>query len=204
MKVLNLYSGVGGNRLLWNNVEVTAIEKDAKIATVYKELHPLDNVLIEDAHQYLLEHFQEFGFIWSSPPCQGNTKMIRSGRNRKSRYPDLRMYEEIIFLQNNFKGFWVVENVVPYYTPLIAPTKKIGRHLFWSNFNLPDVHEPKFEGFINRQNMEAKKQLHEWLGLYYEGNIYYEKNHCVTQVLRNCVHPKIGKAILNAALWDEL
>lgn len=204
MKILNLYAGVGGNRNLWKNVDVTAVELDPKIAGTYQKLFPNDKVIVADAHQYLLEHFNEFDFIWSSPPCQSHTKMIRSGRNRKPQYTDLQLYEEIIFLRHNFKGLWVVENVVPYYTPLIAPTKKIERHLFWSNFELPDIQVPKFKGFINRQNAEVKKELHNWLGLHYEGNIYYGKNHCVTQVLRNCVHPKIGEAILNTVLYNGI
>ena len=31
MKVLNLYSGLGGNRQLWKNCEVTSVEYDPKI-----------------------------------------------------------------------------------------------------------------------------------------------------------------------------
>lgn len=205
MRVLNLYAGVGGNRKLWQEVKVTAIETDPEIAEVYKKLYPDDIVIVDDAHQYLLDHFQEFDFIWSSPPCQSHSKMIRSGRNRKPRYPDLKLYEEILFLQHNFKGFWTVENVVPYYTPLIEPAKKIGRHLFWSNFEIPIIETPEFKGFISRQNMSEKKALHDWLDIHYEGNIYYDNNHCVTQVLRNCVHPKIGEAILKAVdIWDGL
>ena len=34
MKVLNLYAGIGGNRKLWTNCEVTAVELDQKIAAV--------------------------------------------------------------------------------------------------------------------------------------------------------------------------
>lgn len=67
MKILNLYAGIGGNRKLWgNNYEITAIELDEKIAAVYKELYPNDNVIVADAHTYLLKHFREFDFIWSS------------------------------------------------------------------------------------------------------------------------------------------
>jgi len=45
------------------------------------------------------------------------------------------LYQEIIFLQNFYKGKFCVENVVSYYEPLIKPVK-IGRHFLWSNFNL--------------------------------------------------------------------
>ena len=196
MKVLNLYAGLGGNRKLWENVNVTAIELDPKIASVYQRLNPNDNVVITDAHEYLLNHYQEFDFIWSSPPCQSHSKMIRSGRNRKPRYPDMQIYEEILFLKHNFKGDWVVENVIPYYKPFMEP-KKLGRHLFWANFQIYNFKAPEFKDFINRQNLTAKKELQHWLGIHYEENIYYESNHCPTQILRNCVHPDMGLHVFN-------
>ena len=134
MRVLNLYAGLGGNRRKWEHCHVTSVEMDAKIATAYAVMFPGDEVVIEDAHEYLLAHHGEFDFIWSSPPCQSHSRFIRSGRNRKPRYPDLKLYEEILFMQHNVDCPWLVENVVPYYAPLITPTSKVGRHLFWSNF----------------------------------------------------------------------
>jgi len=200
MRVLNLYAGLGGNRKLWADCQVTAVEQAPKIATVYQRLNPLDTVVIGDAHQYLLDHYSEFDFIWSSPPCQSHSKMIRSGRNRVPRYPDMALYEEILLLQHNFQGNWVVENVVPYYEPLI-PATKLGRHLFWSNFHIPPMQEiPEFKNFINRQNLEAKENLMDWLGIHYPENIYYGTNHCPTQILRNCVHPSMGLHVYEAAL----
>lgn len=196
LKVLNLFSGIGGNRKFWENVEVTAIEIDPKISKIYSEFYPDDIVINTDAHEYLLKNYNDFDFIWSSPPCQKNSKMIKSGRNHQTNYPDLRLYEEVILLKNNFNGMWVVENVVPYYAPLI-PAKKFGRHLIWSNFEIKDFDVPKFKGFISKQNSDAKLQLQKWLGLYYSGNVYYGKNHCITQVLRNCVHPLLGLHVFN-------
>ena len=196
---MNLYAGLGGNRLKWQDCTVTAVEYDPEIAQVYQQQHPDDNVIVGDAHQYLLDHYHEFDFIWSSPPCQSHSRMIRSGRNRKPRYPDMELYEEILFLKHNFTGLWVVENVKPYYTPLIEPVY-IGRHAFWSNFTWLPVEEPKPPmDFINDQNLSAKQKLMDWLGIHYDKNIYYEGNHCPTQVLRNCVHPLIGEHIYNAA-----
>ena len=70
MKVLNLYAGIGGNRKLWGDEhEITAVEYDAKIAKIYQDFFPNDTVIVGDAHQYLLEHYSEFDFIWGSPPC---------------------------------------------------------------------------------------------------------------------------------------
>lgn len=197
MKILNLYAGIGGNRKNWGGHEITAVEYTFDIAEVYKQNFPEDTVVTEDAHQYLLDHYSEFDFIWASPPCQSHSRMIRSGRNRVPRYPDLRLYEEILFLMHNFKGKWCVENVIPYYEPLIKATK-VGRHLFWSNFEITaDVVVPEFKNMINRQNLTAKKQLQDWIGIYYEKNIYYGDNHCPTQILRNCVHPILGEHVFN-------
>ena len=197
MKVLNLYAGIGGNRKLWDNCQVTAVEYTQKIADVYKAQHPDDKVVVADAHQYLLENYSSFDFIWSSPPCQSHSKMMKGGRNRKPRYPDMKLYEEILFLQHNYKGLWLVENVVPYYKPLVSPTKQVGRHLFWSNFDF-DVEEVKSpDNFINMTTVEGSKKLKDWLGIQYEGNIYYEGNHCPAQVLRNAVHPLVGKQIFD-------
>ena len=71
MKILNLYAGVGGNRKLWEDGhEITAVEHNSEIAEVYQDLYPSDKVVVADAHQYLLENYKDFDFIWSSPPCQ--------------------------------------------------------------------------------------------------------------------------------------
>ena len=198
IKVMNAYAGLGGNRKKWKGVQVTAIEKNEKIAAVYSRLYPDDIVIVGDAHQHILEHHAEFDFIWSSPPCQTHSKMNKATRHKKRRYPNMALYEEIIFLQNFYGGKWVVENVIPYYAPLID-AKQIGRHLFWSNydFDCDDIKRPA--NFINQCNLAGKKALMEWLDIHYEENIYYEGNHCPAQILRNCVHPKIGQQILMAA-----
>ena len=197
IRYLNLYAGLGGNRKLLTDVKVTAVERDPKIAAVYQELYPNDEVVIGDAREYLLSNYKNFDWIWTSPKCQANTKMIRSGRNRKPIYPDLRCYEQAIFLKHNFNGSWVVENVKPYYKPLIEP-QYVGRHAFWSNLDIkPMINEPKFKNFINRQNLSDKKDLMDWLGIHYDKNIYYEGNHCPTQILRNCVHPLVGQHVFN-------
>lgn len=198
LKVLNLFSGLGGNRKDWDVVDVTAVEMDPRIAAVYQRLHPQDNVVIGDAHAYLLEHFSEFDFIWSSPPCQTHSKMAKATRHSLKRYPDMMLYQEIIFLRHYFKGLWVVENVTPYYEPLIQ-AQKIGRHLFWSNFEIAAIDQPSPPGFISKCNLDGKKAMMDWLGIHYPENIYYGKNHCPAQILRNCVHPTVGKQILDCA-----
>ena len=97
----------------------------------------------------------------------------------------------------------MVENVVPYYPPLIKPTAKVGRHLFWSNFEFTAEEVPSPANFIKLGTVAAAKELKRWLGLDYVGNIYYGKNHCAAQVLRNCVHPDLGLEIFEAAMTHE-
>ena len=201
MNILNLYAGVGGNRLKWDGPrpEVVAVEWDPKIAAVYTGLFPDDEMVIGAAHQYLLDHGSEFDFIWSSPPCQSHSQMVKAGRNRSPRYPDMALYEEIIYLQHFAKVPYVVENVQPYYEVLV-PAQKVGRHLFWSNLDLSNVEDvPRPKGFIYQKQV-GKQDLMDWLGIHYEGNVYYGNSHCPFQVLRNCVHPDLGAQILDLAI----
>ena len=120
MKVLNLYAGIGGNRKLWSDCDVTAVEIDEETAKVYQDYFPDDSVIVGDAHQYLLDHYMEFDFIWTSPPCPTHSKintMANANGKRKVKYPDMKLYQEIVHLQHWFDGDYVVENVVPYYPP---------------------------------------------------------------------------------------
>jgi len=67
------------------------------------------------------------------------------------------LYAEILLLKHYFKGQYVVENVIPYYEPLI-PAIKRGRHLYWTNFNLPNtLTERACRISGNRDNPNAKE-----------------------------------------------
>ncbi len=205
MKILNLYAGIGGNRKLWGNEhEITAIENNPEIAKIYQDFFPNDKVIVADAHQFLLDHYKEFNFIWSSPPCPTHSQMNRSKKNSKICYPDMRLYQEIIFLKHWFKGKWVVENVNPYYKQLIVG-QKADRHLFWSNFIISNkiIERPIFsgrkQGFGSSWLHAGKKDVEKWLGISLEKKIYLNGNHCEVQILRNCVHPKLGLHIFNCA-----
>ena len=196
MKVLNLYAGIGGNRKLWQDVEVTAVEHNEKIAKVYGDLFPEDNLVIGDAHEYLLKHFDEFDFIWSSPPCQSHSKIrqyvgvVHKGFDPL--YPDLRLYQEILLLRHNFDGLWVVENVEPYYDFLIPPIIILQRHAFWSNFL---IMEKEFRGDAIRSS-NTIQGLEEHHG--FDLSDYSIPNK--RQVLRNCIYPPIGKYVFESAV----
>ena len=140
MKILNLYCGIGGNRKLWGDEhEITAVENNPKIAKIYQDFFPNDKVIVVDAHQFLLEHYKEFDFIWSSPPCPTHSRIRKLFHNQNPPiFPDMKLYEEIIFLQAYFKGEWVVENVISFYEPLIKPFE-CGKHYYWSSFIINNV-----------------------------------------------------------------
>ena len=203
MKILNLYACLGGNRYKWNEVkddiEVTAVELDPECARLYQERFPNDKVIVADAHQYLLDHYKEYDFIWSSPPCPTHSRVRMSQKNRKTfidKYPDMKLYEEIILLQHNFKGKYVVENVIPYYEPLI-PAHKRGRHLYWTNFILPNnVNERKLLGTLTSMKDEIKK-----LNKFHEYNFYnYKGKQRVDKIARNLVDYEVGKTIFETML----
>jgi DNA (cytosine-5)-methyltransferase 1 len=201
-KYLNLYAGLGGNIELVNedDYDITNIELEPSIAEKLQLRKPNQKVIIADAHQYLLEHGDEYDFIWSSPPCQTHSRMMKATRHKKKRFSDMSLYQEIIFLTHFYTGNWVVENVKPFYEPLIQPKVILGRHYFWSNFFIPQFEPPEQpKGFITSGTVAETDNLKKWLGINYEGNLYYKDNHCPGQVLRNCVHPEIGLSILQSA-----
>jgi len=194
MKVLNLYAVIGGNRKLWKDVEVTAIEWDYDIVKIYQDFFPNDKVIVEDAHKYLLEHYKEFDFIWSSPPCQSHTK-LRLSHPESVCYPDMRLYQEIILLQQWFKGMFCVENVEPYYIELIKPSVFLDRHYFWTNFRVKGYELPKANKDVSRDN---------FLGISgFKGIDLHPSVKNKRLLLRNAVHPKLGLHIFNCAFKEK-
>jgi DNA (cytosine-5)-methyltransferase 1 len=201
MKILNLYACLGGNRYKWGEEhEITAVELDPELARMYQERFPNDTVIIADAHQYLLDHFKEFDFIWTSPPCPSHSRIrfnqakVRNDDVYKAEYPNMMLYQEIILLDNYFEGKYVVENVIPYYEPLI-PAKKRGRHLYWTNFNLPSELS-KRKVLVGTGTDEVAKlcKFHEIDLSSYKGE--QRKN----KIARNLVDYEAGKTILDTAM----
>jgi DNA (cytosine-5)-methyltransferase 1 len=196
-KILNLYAGIGGNRRLWGDkYEITAVEYDKNIASVYKEFYPNDILIIDDAHKFLLEHYSEFDFIWSSPPCPTHSRLrfaTFESNNAKPVYPDMRLYEEIIFLQYYFKKKYCIENVISYYEPLIKP-QKIGRHYYWTNFIIKQVKDIYKNDFITADISIKDKMKLKGVDLSKFKGIDKKK------VLNNMVNSYDGWLILNSAI----
>jgi DNA (cytosine-5)-methyltransferase 1 len=179
---------------LWEDCEVTAVELDEELARMYQERFPNDTVIVADAHKYLLDHYKEFDFIWSSPPCPSHSRARFARRNTTApTYPDLKLYEEIILLENCFDGKYCVENVIPYYEPLI-PAKKRGRHLYWTNFLLPnDLGERKCS------IMESKDEVTQWCEFHKYDFRQYKGEQRIDKIARNLVDYEAGKTIFNIA-----
>ena len=194
MKILNLYAGIGGNRKLWgDDHEITAVEFDPKIAGIYQDYFPNDTVIVGDAHQYLLDHHDEYDFIWSSPPCPTHSDIRRTGVQAgqyEEKYPDMKLWQEIILLQNFYKkgGLYCVENVKPYYEPMFNPQIR-ERHCFWANFYIHDFAKTTSKHDMN--TAESLKMMGYDLSTY-EG---IDKR----KTARNCVLPEVGKHILDSA-----
>jgi len=207
MKILNLYAGIGGNRKLWGDEhEITAVEYDKNIAKIYQDYFPNDEVIVDDAHEYLRLNYDKYDLIWSSPPCPSHSRIRQNvgvlHLGYEAVFPDMKLYQEILFLKHhseikkhNIKRYWVVENVIPYYEPLI-PAKKLGRHLFWSNFDLDDYVEDK-KVIFKKGTISQYEQAYE-----YDLSKYSSIDK--RMLLRNCVQPKLGKHILNSLMNNDL
>ena len=201
MKILNLYACLGGNRYKWGNEhEITAVEWDEELASLYQERFPGDKVIVADAHQYLLEHYKEFDFIWSSPPCPSHSRARywnSSNYDTKTKpiYPDMKLYQEILFLEHYYKGKYVVENVIPFYEPLI-PAKKRGRHLYWCNFRLPNTLSKRKNPDLSRTKnlIDAMSEFHDYDFRKYKGKQRMNK------IARNLVDYEAGKTILDTVM----
>ena len=201
-RILNLYACLGGNRYKWDEVadiEVTAVELDTEIAKLYQDRYPNDTVIVGDAHKYLRENYERFDFIWASPPCPTHSKLQLAWKDMKRRnfdmpYPDLKLYEEIIFLQHYFDGKYCVENVIPFYQPLI-PAKKRGRHLYWTNFNLPNsLNERKSPKDFTKGNIESLSEFHDYDFRKYKGKQRLDV------VAKDLVDYEAGRTILETAM----
>lgn len=186
MKILNLYAGIGGNRKLWGNQhDITAVELVPEVAKVYQSLFPNDKVIIGDAHEYLRQHFREFDFIWASPPCPTHS-VLQMARyyDENLKYPDMTLYQEIIWLKTFFKGKWVIENVKPYYKPLIQPDFTMGRHCYWSSDYIMTSSEE--DSFYNYKDSLEK------MAAIYDYDLEKLRTIDTRKALRNAVRPQDG------------
>ena len=203
MKILNLYACLGGNRYKWGDEhEITAVEWDDELAKLYQERFPNDKVIVADAHQYLLDHYKEYDFIWSSPPCPTHSRARGWNTKVKTLYPDMSLYQQIILLETvakgevpRFKGKYVVENVIPYYEPLIEAQKR-HRHMYWCNFKLPAVLSNRIAPKIGK----GKNEVDAWCKFHDYDLRKYKGKQRIDKIGRNLVDYEAGKTILDTVM----
>ena len=103
----------------------------------------------------------------------------------------MNLYQEIVFLKSWFKGKWCIENVIPYYEPLIKPGIELGRHFFWCNFK---VNKKEFTNIdVSRSTQE---ELSEDLGMPIP-------RHNARKLLRNCLKPEIALHLLKSSMSED-
>lgn len=194
MKILNLYAGIGGNRVYWTGHDITAVEINPYIAEVYKQRFPNDNVVVSDSLSYLEARFREFDYIWASPPCQSHGQYRHNvgvlGKGFSPVLPDMSLYSIVVFLRTYSRGKWSVENTIPYYEYLIPPTIVLQRHPIWANFPIPCKLFPGDK--IRTRNKITDFQEAELL----RNSPIANKR----QVLRNQCSPEIGLYVLEQAI----
>lgn len=104
------------------------------------------------------------------------------------------LYQEIIFLNTYCHGKYCVENVIPYYPPLI-PAKQRGRHLYWTNFNLPNVlSERKVKVGSGIDEVKKLCEFHQIDVSEYKGEQRKDK------IARNLVDYEAGRTIFETAM----
>lgn len=205
MRILNLFAGLGGNRTLWSRAhEVTAIEIDEIIAKIYRERFPHDVLWVTDVFDFLLKFdINLYDFIWASPPCQTHSQMQKFNKG-KIPIPEMQeIYGLKVWLDWNFKGKYVIENVQPYYKTPINPTARIDRHCFWANFHIKSRrfrekrsgHGRLEYSHIMRDNKEKLITIAMLEDVKEHVLSLPERFH--VQIIRNCVDPRIGKYILD-------
>ena len=106
----------------------------------------------------------------------------------------MKLYEEIILLNKFYKGYYCIENVIPYYNPLI-PGKQRGRHLYWTNFRLPNIlSERKSPEMKGKGSIDRFSKFHNYDFYKYKGKQHRGK------LSRNLVDFEAGKTILETLL----
>ena len=200
MRVLNLFSGLGGNRRLWEGVEVTAVEYEADIAAFYQDHYPQDTVIVGDAYEYLLEHWEDFDFIWASVPCPSHSRArywSSKGGAYTPVYPDFRLYEVIAFLKHFAPCPWAVENVKPYYDQpaLYQANYTMGRHMFWCNFPI--------QAFSPKDSDIKDGKREEWQQDHQIDLAGYKFKDRTDKLLRNCVSGELGLHILECSRTES-
>ena len=132
------------------------------IAIFFQKIH---NDTVSDAHQYLLDHYKEFDFLFG---LRRRVLLIAelAQCKKKKIYPDMALYQVIIFLKHWFRGkVFSISTIIPYYKPLIesVSTENAHRHCLWTNFWVQDMEKP-IKKLATCKAPEERKMLQEEFG----------------------------------------
>lgn len=219
-KFLNAFAGgIGGNRKLLDEIipdlEVTAIENDPDYAKQYSIFYPDDIVHQEDAYDYVIQNYDEFDFIWASPPCKTHsiTNYFLNKQKKARRMPDLDLFSLIFYLRMYSKTIpWIVENVKPieldyppYNEPVIPPTFILGRHYYWSNRYIPfnNYYSTKINLLNSKKETRVTDVENEKLLLKHfeiDNSKFFLKSDPKKFALRNAVNPKEARDVISRIL----
>ncbi len=213
MKILSAFCSVGIGETFWpiKEHEITGIEALPVLAEEYKKRFPNSNVLIGDAYNYISLMHDQYDVIFATPPCQSRSRLTSiNSRQHNKPEEDLRVFELIEFLEDNFAGNWIIENVISNIIPKVNPSLKIGRHHIWSNIPLRGyikVPKPDFrfdKGTYSKAGLNQTKtylsDLQNYLGVTLSKRFYIRGNHDPGQIYREGLHPILGKSLLNQLL----
>ena len=139
----------------------------------------------------------DFEFIWVSPECYTHTRF--TGQNHKLKFPNLEIYSYILVLRKFFAGKYCIENVIPWYPPLIKETVQLGRHYFWSNFTIPKKEFKSYHANLKMNPKELSELRGISLGILNRLKGSWRNHDMKGQVLRNMLDPLIGNYILECA-----
>ena len=173
IKVLNAFAGLGGNTELWDRkkYDVIHIENNINRYDFLADKFPDDVVIDRDAYEYIERYFMAYDIIWASPPCQTHSSVRWLNESKpgfKYKIPDMRLYGLIHFLKRAAKNqIWIVENVEPYYQPLIETKARVGRHIVWSNRYISDKKYPSDNIIhITKNRKDVRDRMNPEIGKY--------------------------------------
>jgi DNA (cytosine-5)-methyltransferase 1 len=160
-RALDLFCGAGGASKGLSDYgyfdEIIGVDINDQPNYPYKQVQ-------SDVFKLPYHFFQDFDFIWASPPCQHYTRMLNHGLTDRNKHPDL-VHKTRILLEDSGKMF-VIENVVG--APLKNPIMLCGEM-----FGLKVTRHRLFECLWSPNQPPHKKHKGHHIRKQNDGGYYY-------------------------------